>query len=427
MTQWSPQLARVATDEQLYLCILVAHDHTYSIISSDSISTLKRKLQQVGEEHKTSMANKRASIKQLHDSVRRKVAKLSAITDVLHQLQHDHLIDAEIKTKLAAKFSGLKLSLLESEVCNADKTTSRRYSDDVLQFAQMLHFLSPKVYRFVRKTMSLPCESTLQSRQSVNGEPGWTAETFAALNHDSNKTDCVLLMDAMHLKSSVQWSPALKRFVGYEDFGNGACEEGDMAREVLVLLAVGLTRAWRAPLAYFLTAKPLSAEQQMPIVREALLRLAAVNVRARCVVFDGTNANKATVELLGADLPDRPFFQHPSIDDAVVYCIMDNAHMVKLARNTLAKHAMKNKDGKVISWSYIKELHSLQTKEGLRFANKLTAAHVDEWHRRKMKVKLAVQVLSQSVADALQFLLDQGHPNFAGAMATIAFCRLINS
>ncbi len=58
MTQWSPQLARVATDEQLYLSTLVALDHTYSIVSSDSISTLKRKLQQVGEEHKNSMTNK---------------------------------------------------------------------------------------------------------------------------------------------------------------------------------------------------------------------------------------------------------------------------------------------------------------------------------------------------------------------------------
>ena len=112
-------------------------------------------------------------------------------------------IDAEIKTKLAMKFSGLKLSLLESEVCNADKTMSRRYSDDVLQFAQMPHFLSPKAYRFAKKTLSLPCESTLRSRQSVNGEPGWPAETFTALNDDPNKTDCVLLIDAMHLKSSV--------------------------------------------------------------------------------------------------------------------------------------------------------------------------------------------------------------------------------
>ena len=44
MTRWSPQPARVAADEQLFLRILVAYDQTYSIISSDSISTLKLKL-----------------------------------------------------------------------------------------------------------------------------------------------------------------------------------------------------------------------------------------------------------------------------------------------------------------------------------------------------------------------------------------------
>ncbi len=122
-----------------------------------------------------------------------------------------------------------------------------------MQFAHSLHFLSPKAYRFARKTMSLPCESTLRSKHSVKGEPGWTAEAFEALKNDPEKTDCVLIMDGIHLKKSVEWSPTLKRFVGYEDFGNGgACEEGEMANEALVLLAVGLGSAWRAPLAYFL-------------------------------------------------------------------------------------------------------------------------------------------------------------------------------
>ena len=92
MTQWSPQPARVAADEQLYLHTLVSHDHTYSIISSDSIPALKFKVQQIGEEYQNSITNKRASIRQLHDSVRRKVAKLNATTDfqLQHQLQCDH-------------------------------------------------------------------------------------------------------------------------------------------------------------------------------------------------------------------------------------------------------------------------------------------------------------------------------------------------
>ena len=235
-------------------------------------------------------------------------------------------------------------------------------------------------------------------------------------------------MDAMHLKSCVQYVDTLKRFIGYEDFGDGtAVEDGDMAREALTFLVVGIKKAWRAPIGYFLTAKPLSAEQQMPLLKEGIVRLADVGVRVRCVIFDGTNANQATAELLGAVLPDSPFFPHPCISGAVVYCVLDNSHMIKLARNTLAKRDFKDKNGGIVSWFYVKELHKLQNVEGLRFGNRLTAAHVDEWRRRKMKVKLAVQVLSTSVADALQFLMEHGHPTFAGAGPTIAFIRLMDS
>lgn len=414
-------------DSDLYLSVLVAHDHTYSTASSVGIAAMKRRLEEVGQEMERNLASKRACIKQLSISVKRKAMKLKEAKELLCQLYQRNLLDMDMKTKLALRFSGLRLSILENEMGNVGKHTNRRYSDDVLQFAHSLHFLSPKAYRFVRKTMSLPCESTLRMKQSVKGEPGWTLESFAVLQQDPEKRDCVLIMDSMHLKSSVQWSPTFKRFVGYEDFGCGAYENGDMAREALVLLAAGLGRSWRAPLAYFLTARPLKAEQQMPLVKEAILRLAAIHVRVWCLVFDGTNANEATVELLGAVLPESPYFPHPSIADAVVYCILDNSHMIKLARNTLARNEIKCKDGGVISWSYIEKLHNLQREEGLRFANKLTTAHVDEWHRRKMKVKLAVQVLSESVADALQFLLDQGHPSFSGAQATVAFCRLMNS
>jgi hypothetical protein len=43
-----------------------------------------------------------------------------------------------------------------------------------------------------------------------------------------------------------------------------------------------------------------------------------------------------------------------------------------------------------------------QENVGLNLANKLTASHVD-WKKNIMKVKLAAQTLSSSVADALEF------------------------
>ena len=43
-----------------------------------------------------------------------------------------------------------------------------------------------------------------------------------------------------------------------------------------------------------------------------------------------------------------------------------------------------------------------------------------------MKVKVAAQTLSSSVADALEFLLHFGHPLFSDAEGTIEFIRAID-
>ena len=75
--------------------------------------------------------------------------------------------------------------------------------------------------------------------------------------------------------------------------------------------------------------------------------------------------------------------------------------MLKLARNALAEiGTFIAQNGKEIKWVYTDYLHQLQQREGLRLGNRLTAAHL-AWHKQKMKVNLAAQTLSDSVADAL--------------------------
>ena len=58
-----------------------------------------------------------------------------------------------------------------------------------------------------------------------------------------------------------------------------------------------------------------------------------------------------------------------------------------------------------IYWKYIVELQKLQEKEGLHLGNKLKAAHI-QWRQQKMKVNLAAQVFSASVADAIEYCAD---------------------
>ena len=62
-------------------------------------------------------------------------------------------------------------------------------------------------------------------------------------------------------------------------------------------------------------------------------------------------------------------------------------------------------DGLVIpaTWNDIKELSVFQENIGIKVANKLTEAHVN-YKNNKMKVRLATQVLSDSVADGLMYM-----------------------
>ena len=77
-------------------------------------------------------------------------------------------------------------------------------------------------------------------------------------------------------------------------------------------------------------------------------------------------------------------------------------------------------------WIYIKHLHRLQQSEGLHAGNRLSKDHV-QWKKQPMKVKLAVQVLSRSVSDAIDFCRDELKlPEFVGSEATCHFICLFD-
>ena len=104
-------------------------------------------------------------------------------------------------------------------------------------------------------------------------------------------------------------------------------------------------------------------------------------------------------------IPDRlrPSFQHPANPDATVHVMLDACHMLKLVRNAFAEGmGATDNDQQDISWHFIENLHKIQEKEGLRLANKLKTGHI-EWRKQKMKVHLAAQVISSSVADSIRF------------------------
>ena len=119
-------------------------------------------------------------------------------------------------------------------------------------------------------------------------------------------------------------------------------------------------------------------------------------------------------------------FSYPSNPNLDVAVFLDACRILKLIRNTLAEKSVQSvltdADGNYIKWDYLKKLQELQCSEGLLASER----HI-QWHGQKMKVKLAAQTLSSSVADALEFCDKQLKKNeFEGSCATVNFIRIVD-
>ena len=103
--------------------------------------------------------------------------------------------------------------------------------------------------------------------------------------------------------------------------------------------------------------------------------------------------------------------------------MLDPVHMIKVLRTCFGDNkTLDTPDGRV-DWRHITTLHSMQQDGQVHLANKIRKQHID-YSSNKMKVKLATQVFSLSVADAITTLENIGYPEFRGASATAKFLKV---
>lgn len=319
--------------------------------------------------------------------------------------------------------------------------TGNTITPELRKFALTLHYHSPSAYLYLRKIFSkaLPDISTIRKWYvTVNGLPGLTEESFQAISnkvkemHNNGKQlyGC-LIIDEMSIKQHIQWTGS--RHQGYIDYGPGGGTELmdnlPHAKDAFVIMVVGLNTHWKIPIAYYLV-HGISAEVKANIIKSCLHKLNETGIIIKTLTFDGAANNISMASLLGANLSYsdlKPNFKDPSNGENV-HVVLDACHMVKLVRNCLGDWGILfNKQGYPIKWIYFKNLVDLQNVSGLHAATKIRTRHI-RYQKEKMKVRLAVQVFSNSVADAIEYCLkDLKNKLFEGAEPTIEFCRKINN
>ena len=292
---------------------------------------------------------------------------------------------------------------------------------------------------FVRENfdMALPHPNQIRSWYSeIDGDPGFTKTAFAALEAKTkensakgNKTICAVMLDEMAIRKHVDYSNGEYR--GFVDVGSGVFDDAaPVAKDALVLMAVCVNGSWKIPLGFFLI-DGLTGAEKANLVRECFQRLHQCGVTAVSLTCDGPSCHFTMMRELGANMNIvgmNPSFQHPSNPSVRVHLILDMCHMLKLLRNSFADiGVLKSSSGQYIKRQYVSELNKLQESEGLRLGNKLRNAHL-QWRQQKIKVNLAAQVFSSSVADALVYChthLKLG--KFTGCESIVQFLRHVDA
>ncbi|CAK1589248.1 unnamed protein product [Parnassius mnemosyne] len=128
--------------------------------------------------------------------------------------------------------------------------------------------------------------------------------------------------------------------------------------------------------------------------------------------MDGVN--KRALSILGASV-EQPYIL---LNNREVVTIFDTPHLLKCFRNMFLKYDIKCPTNitsndqigfGVAKWSHIKEFYETDnTNPNFVFAPCLKQEHLNPNTKQKMKVKLAAQVLSHSVAAGMYAKISQG-------------------
>lgn len=237
---------------------------------------------------------------------------------------------------------------------------------------------------------------------------------------------CVMC-DEMAIRKHVEWDDNKKEFSGYVNCGpKNDSDNLPIAKEALIYMVSGVNHKFKLPVAYFFI-NGLTAEEKASISKEIFEFLKECGVKIIGFTFDGLPANISMCNKMGADFKNNKTYIDIPESGGKVYPFLDACHMHKLTRNCLAsKKTIYDKDNNEIKWEYFERLEKLQNEAGFRLNNKFGKKHIG-WKKRKMSVRIAVETLSNSVADTMEFLKNENNADFIGCEATVKFIRYMNN
>ena len=281
-----------------------------------------------------------------------------------------------------------------------------RWTKEDKLFALSVFYHSRKAYSLLCKMFVMPSKTTLLNLLAKTKiYPGFNEGVFEALKQkaatmEEKDHNCVLMFDEMSMKSSLSYNRHGDMIEGFEDFGLLGSTKY-VANHALAFMVRGLASKWKQCIGYFLTSGPASPAMLQSLTRQAINKLAAIGLTVKALICDQGSNNRAFIETLEKVNESKPYITH---NGSKIFVLYDPPHLLKNVRNNLKKHGFSFK-GDNMCWSHIEDFYEFDKSNDIRMAPKLTSAHIDLPPFSPMRVNLAAQVLSSTVAAGLNTLV----------------------
>lgn len=199
------------------------------------------------------------------------------------------------------------------------------------QFALKIHFLGPKVYRFIKTSLNLPSIRTLQ-RVTERWEifPGFSDLVFKVLTlkgstMSAKSRECVLCVDEMSIKAFLYYNTVKDK--GFHNTGSITTHE--VAKSVMIIMICGLHATWKQSLCYFFVVTNCSGYDLQSIIFNFIQKLSSISFNVKVMISDLGSNFKKFADQQGIT-PETPYF---NVSGKEIVFMFDPPHLLKATRN----------------------------------------------------------------------------------------------
>ena len=273
--------------------------------------------------------------------------------------------------------------------------------------------------------LNLPSGRLLSDYKNLSSPlSGWQSSTLAEMKLKFEKTKVGkrgqlggLFFDEVKIKEGLVFNPSTFELVGFTDLDDDETElpsigqlkesdsrpENKLATHFLQFYFKSLFAKFDFPCAFFLT-RGVTAQKLNRLFWQGVSILHGFDFTILLACCDGAPENRAFMNMNGNNASHsrcyNPFSRKP------LFFISDPPHLLKKLRNNVYSSGFKcqnsrftrllQKNGKYILWDHIYSVYQRDKKRRL-YATDLRSAHVHLDNLSKMRVKLAVNTLSEKV------------------------------